>query len=65
MDTLELRVPEMTCRHCVRTVTACLRDVEGVETIQADAEAATVVLSGTMTVADVHRSLAACGYPAA
>ena len=41
------------CRHCVRAVTGWLRDVRGVETIAADASAGTVVLTGTMTVADV------------
>ena len=29
METLTLRVPAMTCRHAVRTVTAALRDVVG------------------------------------
>ena len=41
------------CRRCVREVTGWLRDVRGVETIVADASAGTVVLTGTMTVADV------------
>ncbi len=41
------------CRHCVREVTGWLRDVRGVETIVADASAGTVVLTGTMIVADV------------
>jgi hypothetical protein len=30
-------VPGMTCRHCVRKVTAALRDVAGVALVQADA----------------------------
>lgn len=41
------------CRHCVRAVTGWLRDVAGVETIAADASTGTVVLTGTMSVADV------------
>lgn len=43
----------MGCRHCVREVTSWLRDVPGVETIVADAGAGTVVVSGTMDLADV------------
>ena len=60
---LQLTVPAMTCRHCVRTVTAHLRDVEGVQTVEADVVSARVVVRGTMSTADVLRALAACGFP--
>ena len=54
MPTVRLSVgAALGCRHCVREVTGWLRDVPGVETIVADASAGTVVLSGTMAVADV------------
>lgn len=43
----------MGCRHCVREVTGWLRDVPGVATIAADARDGTVVVGGTMDVADV------------
>ena len=62
---LQLTVPTMTCRHCVRTVTAHLRDVEGVQTVEADALAARVLVRGTMSPADVLLALAACGFPGA
>lgn len=65
METLTLRVPAMTCRHAVRTVTAVLRDVVGVQTVQADAATATVRVSGTMAAAEVFRALRECGHPAA
>lgn len=54
----------MSCRRCVRTVTARLRDVPGVATIEAVAQTRTVVLAGTMSVADVLAALDECGYPA-
>ena len=60
---LQLRVPAMNCRHCVRTVTAHLRDVEGVHTVEADAVTARVVVRGTMSTADVLLALADCGFP--
>ena len=60
---LQLRVPAMTCRHCVRPVTAHLRDVEGVQTVEADAVTARVVVRGTMSTDDVLLALAACGFP--
>jgi copper chaperone CopZ len=50
------------CRHCVREVTGWLRDVRGVETIVADASTGTVVLSGTMTVADVLATFTGSAY---
>ena len=52
----------MGCRHCVREVTGWLRDVPGVETIAADARAGTVVVAGTMTVADVLAAFAGTQY---
>ncbi len=60
---MTLVVPKMTCRHCVRTVTAALRDVPGVELVQADARAATVVLRGEPAVTDVLAALKAAGFP--
>ena len=63
MATITLRVPGMTCRHCLRSVTSALRDVQGVQRIEADATTATVVLAGTMRQADVLNSLDACGFP--
>lgn len=60
---LRVRVPAMTCRRCVRTVTARLRDVPGVATIEASASDRTVALGGTMTARDVLAALDDSGYP--
>ncbi len=43
-------------------MTGWLRDVVGVETIMADAKTGTVVLGGTMTVADVLAAFAGSDY---
>jgi copper chaperone CopZ len=64
VSTLTLRVPGMTCRHCVRKVTAVLRDVPGVQLVQADLTGPTVVLSGEPTLADVLAALDQAGFPA-
>lgn len=61
--TLTLLVPGMTCRHCVRTVTAGLRDVPGVEAVQADASSATVVLHGSAAAGEVLAALVNVGFP--
>jgi copper chaperone CopZ len=62
MPEVRLSVGSMQGRHCVREVTGWLRDVVGVETITADAKTGTVVLGGTMTVADVLAVFAGSGY---
>jgi len=53
MPEVMLTIGGMRCRRCVREVTGRLRDVAGVETVAADATAGTVVLGGTMAIADV------------
>jgi len=63
MSTLSLLVPGMTCRHCVRKVTAALRDVPGVQLVQADLTTTTVVLRGEPTVTDVLAALDEAGFP--
>ena len=63
MTTLTLVVPGMTCRHCVRKVTAVLRDVPGVQLVQADLTTATVVLRGEPTVVEVLAALDKAGFP--
>lgn len=63
MRTLKVSVPAMTCRHCVRSVTARLRDVPGVRLVVADAGRAVVELRGTVVDADVLNALEDCGFP--
>jgi copper chaperone CopZ len=62
MPEVRLSVGSMHCRRCVREVTGWLRDVAGVETVTADAKTGTVVLGGTMTVADVLAVFAGSDY---
>ncbi len=62
---LSLFVPGMTCRHRVRAVTAPLRDVEGVQSLEADASRERVRVRGTMSAADLLRVLDASGFPGA
>ena len=62
MRHLSLFVGNMSCRRCVREVTARLRDVVGVETVAADHGRSTVHLSGVMDVADVLAAFAGTTY---
>ena len=63
MSRVALLVPGMTCRHCVRKVTAALRDVAGVALVQADVRTTTVVLHGDAAVAEVLAALDGAGFP--
>jgi copper chaperone CopZ len=62
MIEIELTVSGMSCRRCVREVTARLRDVTGVERVTADPVRSVVHLSGSMTQADVLAAFAGTTY---
>lgn len=64
MRHLTLFVGDMSCRRCVREVTARLRDVTGVETVAADYGLSVVHLSGVMDVPDVLAAFAGTTYRA-
>ena len=59
---LNLFVGGMSCRRCVREVTALVRDVAGVERVSANAGDCTVRLSGSMQAADVLAAFAGTSY---
>lgn len=62
MSSLDLIVTGMSCRHCVRDVTARLRDVPGVRTVTADARTSRVRLTGSMSLDQVAAALAGTTY---
>ena len=62
MTQMTLHVGGMSCRRCVREVTARLRDVPGVETVAANAGMSTVRLGGVMIAADVLRAFGGTTY---
>lgn len=57
-------VPAMTCRHCVRAVSAQVRDVTGVVTLEADAATRTVRVQGSADPDALCSAIAAAGYEA-
>jgi len=62
MGQLNLFVGGMSCRRCVREVTALVRDVPGVQTVSASAGDCTVRLSGSMHAADALAAFAGTSY---
>ncbi len=59
-----LSVPAMTCRHCVRAVSAHVRDVAGVVALEADATTRTVRVKGSAKPDALCSAIAAAGYDA-
>ena len=62
MRQLNLFVGGMSCRRCVREVTARLRDVPGVETVSANPGDCVVRLSGSMQLVDVLAAFTGTTY---
>ncbi|CAN5398090.1 hypothetical protein BH23ACT3_BH23ACT3_15760 [soil metagenome] len=46
-DVLTLTFPDMTCDHCVEAVTASVKPLAGVDTVEIDLDTKLVVVRGT------------------
>ncbi len=57
-------VPAMTCRHCVRAISALVRDVKGVVALAADTTTRTIRVQGAADPDAVLSAIAAAGYEA-
>ena len=57
-------VPGLTNRRAVRVVSARLRDVPGVQSVEVDAAAGLVVVRGPVEPRDVRAALVEAGYTA-
>ena len=57
-------VPAMTCRHCVRAISAQARDVRGVMALEADTTTRTIRVQGPADRDAVRSAIAAAGYEA-
>ncbi|MFR9803328.1 heavy-metal-associated domain-containing protein [Pseudonocardia sp. RS010] len=65
MEVLELRVPDMTCEHCVRAVSAGVGDVAGVTAVEVDLSGRTVRVTGAAAPERVRAAIAHTGHRAA
>jgi copper chaperone len=56
-------VPEMTCGHCVATVTKAIKTLDSAAQVKADLAARTVAVETSAPAASVSRALEEAGYP--
>ena len=61
---ITFEVNDMTCGHCVKTVTATVQRLDGQARVQADLPTHQVRIETTQPAEAVRRALAEEGYPA-
>jgi copper chaperone len=63
MSRLTLRVPDMSCGHCVSSVSAAVRGLPGVTAVRVDLESKLVEVDGDgVDVSPVEEAIRAAGY---
>ncbi len=68
METVTLRVPDVSCEHCVKTIDQTLSPLQGVSDVKTDIESKTVTLSfdpAKVSLAVIEQALAEADYPVA
>ena len=61
----ELNVKNMTCGHCVNTVTRAIQAVDGSASVQVDLQTGRVSVESSAAAADLLKAVNEAGYPAA
>ena len=54
----------MTCRHCVRRVTAHVRDLPGTDSVEANGVSGDLIVRGRVTEKSLREALKEIGFPA-
>jgi copper chaperone len=62
--TIQLTLPDMTCGHCVKTVTATAQRLDPAARVQTDLATHRVTIDSSVAQAAFEAALAAEGYPA-
>jgi len=62
---IEFKLPDMTCGHCVRTVTETVQQVDAAATVQIDLPTHALRIESAHPAEAFARALAEQGYPAA
>ncbi|QPF75676.1 heavy-metal-associated domain-containing protein [Roseateles sp. DAIF2] len=61
----QFHLPDMSCGHCVATVTETVRELDAAATLQFDREARRVAIDSRLERAELARALGEAGYPPA
>ena len=61
---IELTLPDMTCGHCVKSVTGTIKMLDADAQVQCDLSTHTVRIETTQSAERVAQALAEQGYPA-
>jgi copper chaperone len=62
---LELKIPDMTCSHCVATVSKTLKALDADATVHVNFETKSVRIASAATDAAITLALTEAGYPPA
>lgn len=60
---MKFAVPDLSCGHCVSTVTRVIKALDPQATVEADVAAKTVTTATTASSEAVVRAMAEAGYP--
>ena len=60
---MKFNVPDMTCGHCVSTVTKAVKALDAAAEVKADLAAKTVSVETSAPAAAVSKALDDAGYP--
>ena len=63
MDPIILTLPDMTCGHCVKSVTRTVMDLDPAAQVQTDLATHRVTLHTAVARDVLEKALAAAGYP--
>ncbi|WP_421694353.1 heavy-metal-associated domain-containing protein [Aestuariivirga sp.] len=60
---MKFTVPDMTCGHCVATVTRAIKDLDAAAEVKVDLAAKSLAVETNLPAAVVSKALDDAGYP--
>ena len=63
--TIELKVPNMACGDCAKTITQAVIDIDPKASVKADPKTKQVIVNTQASESEVKKTIAAAGYPPA
>ena len=63
--TIELKVPNMACGACGKTITKAVREIDPQAEVQTDPKTKQVIVDSNASESSIREAIAAAGYPAA